>query len=101
MKARYRLIASAEQSIYHQFPGVLSIDIKVSRLAQRRYSSSIMLRTRHTAFFVDKEDESYEKSLEKCLHAIKKRLEKVKVNRIHSINPEMTFEDNSIESKVA
>ncbi|MDA8793429.1 hypothetical protein N9N67_09290 [Bacteriovoracaceae bacterium] len=95
------LIKLTKENIYHQFPKVISVDIDIKRLGDRLYKSRIILRTKTASFFACKEDQGYRKSLEKSYLAIKKQLEKVKINKIHSGGADLIFEDLTVGDKVA
>ena len=101
MKVKSNLIKLAKENIYHQYPKVLSIDIDIRRLTDRRYKSRITLKTKTASFFADKEDQGYRKSLEKSYRAIKKQLEKVKINKIHKNSTDVIFEEYIQEDQVA
>lgn len=93
MKVKNNLIKLTKENLFHQYPKVMSVDIDVKRLANRRYKSRITLKTKTARFFADKEDQGYRKSLERSYRAIKKQLEKVEVDKIRRGFPDLIFED--------
>jgi ribosome-associated translation inhibitor RaiA len=101
MKVKNSLIKLTKENIYYLYHEVITVDIDIKRLANRRYQSKIKLKTKTGSFFADKEDQGYRKSLEKSYDAIKKQLEKVKINKIHKHFSDLIFEEYVQEDQVA
>lgn len=84
MKKQTSLINSAKTNIFQLYPKVISIDIEMIKLLNKKYKSTIRLTTKNKSFYADKNAHNYKISLEKSCDAIKKQLEKEKINRLHS-----------------
>jgi ribosome-associated translation inhibitor RaiA len=93
MKEKKNLISLAKESIYHLYPIVISMDVDMIRLTNNRYKSKVVLKTKKKSFFANKEAPNYKESLDRSCHAIKKQLEKFKIDRVHQSSKESVFED--------
>lgn len=93
MKERVSLINLAQKIIYKLYPNVISMDINVIKLASNIYISKIILKTSKKNFFVTKEAQGYKESLDRSCHALKKQLERGKIDRVHKSRKKMVFED--------
>jgi hypothetical protein len=73
----------------------------MKRSSDKRFESRILLKTKNKRFFAEKVDKTYRKSLEKSYLAIKRQLEKSKINKVHKHHSEMIFEESILEKQVA
>lgn len=87
------LLKMAKENISHLYPKVVSMDVDMIRLTKNHFRSKIVLKTKSKSFFADKEASTYQQSLDKSCDAIKKQLEKEKVNKMHKpikdLDPEL------------
>lgn len=99
MKKDKNLISLAKESIFSRYPNVISIDVDMVRLKNNYFRTKMILKTKAKIYFTSKDGLNYKESLHKSCHAIKKQLERFKVNRLHSSRKGAEFEDQ-IESRL-
>lgn len=93
MKKGKSLLVMAKENIHHLYPEVISVDIDMIRLTNNHFRSKIVLKTKAKIFFANKDAQNYNESLNKSCHAIKKQLERGKVNKVHRLSMDSIFED--------
>ncbi len=95
MKRKNSLINLTKANIYHLYPQIIYLKISMNKLKNNYYRGKIALKTKTTSFFVSKETKNYKDSLDSARNAIKKQLERVKLNRVHQSKPEAVFGDET------
>ncbi len=93
MKERKSLLNLAKENIYHLYPKVSSIDIHMTRLANGHFKSKIIIKIKAKIFFANREGKNYKESLDKSFKAIKKQLERVKIDKVHKSKKESIIEN--------
>lgn len=93
MKKGKNLLSLAKENMYHLYPKVISMDVEMIRLTNNHFRSKIVLKTKSKRFFANKVALNYKESLNKSCQAIKKQLERSKVDVVHQLKKEAIFED--------
>lgn len=93
MKKGKSLLNLAKENIYHLYPKVISMDVDMIRLANNHFRSKIVLKTKAKSFFANKVALNYKESLDKSCQAIKKQLERAKVDGVHQFKKDAISED--------
>ncbi len=88
------LIESTKEHIYQISSKIILVTINVNRVANNQYESRILLKTKSRSLYAAKKASGYSQSLSRTYRAIKKQIEKLKINKIHSLPKNFVFEDS-------